>query len=298
VLVWESTPTDMRLTTNRHDRDSAGLLYVYPVVSRRAGGLSVGINLNPNNACNWRCIYCQVPGLVYGMAPTIDLPRLEAELRGFMDDLLRGDYMSKHVPEGSRVLKDVAFSGNGEPTSSKQFAEAVDIVGRALEAFDLLGKIQLVLITNGSLVHQPHVQRGLAAMKELGGVVWFKLDSATDAGQAHLNGAKLGVERVRANLEIAARACPTWIQTIMLGWSRDGATHAGGLPTPTETEAYLEFLRDLVRREVPVRGVLLYGLARTSHQPEASELSPLPREWMASFAARIESTGLGVRLCE
>ncbi|MCZ7653212.1 MAG: hypothetical protein M5R42_01445 [Rhodocyclaceae bacterium] len=36
--------------TDPHSRDSAGLTYVYPVVSRRAGGVSIGINPNPNNA--------------------------------------------------------------------------------------------------------------------------------------------------------------------------------------------------------------------------------------------------------
>ncbi len=62
------------LSTTDHSRDGAGLSYVYPVVSRRAGGVSVGINLNTNNACNWRCIYCQVPDLVRGAAPPVDLP--------------------------------------------------------------------------------------------------------------------------------------------------------------------------------------------------------------------------------
>jgi len=71
------------LSTTNHGRDDAALRYVYPVVSRRAGGVSVGINLNPNNACNWRCIYCQVPDLTRGAAPAIDLTILEAELRGF-----------------------------------------------------------------------------------------------------------------------------------------------------------------------------------------------------------------------
>ena len=58
-----------RLTVTDHSRDSAGMTYVYPVVSRRAGGVSVGINLNPNNACNWACVYCQVPDLARGTAP-------------------------------------------------------------------------------------------------------------------------------------------------------------------------------------------------------------------------------------
>ena len=61
------------LTIEDHRRDSAGMRYVYPVVSRRAGGVSVGINLNVNNACNWACVYCQVDNLTRGGPPPIDL---------------------------------------------------------------------------------------------------------------------------------------------------------------------------------------------------------------------------------
>jgi wyosine [tRNA(Phe)-imidazoG37] synthetase (radical SAM superfamily) len=53
------------LTVDDHNRDISGMKYIYPVVSRRAGGVSIGINLNVNNACNWRCVYCQVPNLMY-----------------------------------------------------------------------------------------------------------------------------------------------------------------------------------------------------------------------------------------
>ena len=90
------------LTIEDHRRDSAGLLYVYPVVSRRAGGVSVGINLNVNNACNWACVYCQVDNLSRGGPPPIDLGRLESELAGFLDDLLHGDFLMLEGPDGSR----------------------------------------------------------------------------------------------------------------------------------------------------------------------------------------------------
>ena len=82
-----------KLTVRDHDRDAAQMTYVYPVVSRRAGGVSVGINLNPNNACNWRCIYCQVPDLQRGAAPEIDLKLLDAELMALLTDILHGDFM-------------------------------------------------------------------------------------------------------------------------------------------------------------------------------------------------------------
>ena len=110
-----------RLNTTDHSRDSAGLTYVYPVISRRAGGVSIGINLNPNNACNWRCVYCQVPDLKRGSAPRIDLNTLERELRSFLHELVDGDFMQKHVPPEVRKIHDIAISGNGEPTSAKEF---------------------------------------------------------------------------------------------------------------------------------------------------------------------------------
>jgi wyosine [tRNA(Phe)-imidazoG37] synthetase (radical SAM superfamily) len=53
---------------------------VYPVWSRRAQGISIGINLHPNRCCNWRCIYCQAPGLKRGRSPTISIEKLEQEL--------------------------------------------------------------------------------------------------------------------------------------------------------------------------------------------------------------------------
>jgi wyosine [tRNA(Phe)-imidazoG37] synthetase (radical SAM superfamily) len=279
----------MRLSTKDHDRDSAGLLYVYPVVSRRAGGVSVGINLNPNNACNWRCIYCQVPDLVSGMAPPIDVARVESELDGFLDALLHRGWMEEHVPQGARTLKDIAFSGNGEPTSSRQLPEVVAAVGRVLAKHALAGSVPVVLITNGSLVQKPHVQTALAALRELGGVVWFKLDSATDAGMRRLNDAKTGAERARRDLEACARICPTWIQTLALALD-------GEPPSEEEIEAYLALVRSLVRDGVPVRGVLLYGLARPSHQPEAPRLSALPLPWLEAFAERIRAAGLEVRV--
>ncbi|HMR77472.1 MAG TPA: hypothetical protein PKD61_20330, partial [Polyangiaceae bacterium] len=85
-----------------HDRNSVELTYVYPVVSRRAGGVSIGVNLNPNNACNWRCVYCQVPNLTRGNGPQLDLGLLERELNGLLEDIQHGDFMQRRVPEGAR----------------------------------------------------------------------------------------------------------------------------------------------------------------------------------------------------
>ena len=127
------------LSTKDHSRDSAGLTYVYPVISRRSGGLSIGINLNPNNACNWRCVYCQVPNLARGAAPDIDEKRLGDELRGLLNEILTGDFYHRfQIPAEQRVIKDVAISGNGEPTSCKTFDRIVEAIG-AIRRPGLLG---------------------------------------------------------------------------------------------------------------------------------------------------------------
>ncbi len=279
----------MRLSTERHDREGFGYRYVYPVVARRSRGLSIGINLLTNNACNWRCIYCQVEGLVRGPAPDVDPAQIETELSDLLQQVVRGSWLEDNVPEGSRRLNDIAFSGNGEPTSSPCFAEVVEVVGSVLEGFGLSGKVKIVVITNGSLVHKPEVQAALERLRELGGEVWFKLDSATRAGRLALNDASISDERVETNLELCARACPTRVQTIALAID-------GEPPGEAELEAYLALLARAKAKAVPLVDVLLYGLERTSYQPEAPRLSKLPRAWLDAFARRIERVGFPVRV--
>lgn len=278
-----------QLTPINHDRDSAGMTYVYPVVSRRAGGVSVGVNLNPNNACNWACVYCQVPDLTRGTAPDIDLAQLEAELRAMLTDILRGDFMQTRVPEGVRRLNDIALSGNGEPTSAKAFPQIVELIGRVMADFGLTGKIKLVLITNGSLADRPRVQDGLRKMAALNGEVWFKFDSATASGMRGINQTRIAPEKQFERLAAAAHLCPTWLQTCV--FALDGAP-----PSDTEQAAYLAAVARLRQQRIPVQGVLLYGLARPSMQPQASRLTALPAAWLEAFAEKIREAGLPVKV--
>lgn len=275
--------TTGNLTVTDHDRNSAGMTYVYPVVSRRAGGVSVGINLNTNNACNWRCIYCQVPDLKRGGPLPVDMEKLAAELRAFLHDLVHGDFMQQHVPEDMRRINDIALSGNGEPTSAPEFERVIELIGGLMEEFGLLGKIKLVLITNGSLMQRDYVQRGLEKMAQLNGEVWFKLDSATPEGMRRINSTRTTLARVSKNLSTAAKLCPTWLQTCTF-------TLDGKAPAEDERNAYLNFLSGL--KAVPLKGVLLYGLARPSLQPEATRLAALPCDWLKAFAAEISALGL------
>ncbi|HEX7454499.1 MAG TPA: radical SAM protein, partial [Gallionella sp.] len=229
-----------------HDRNSAELRYVYPVVSRRAGGVSVGINLNPNNACNWRCIYCQVPDLARGTAPPVDMLLLDAELRGFLTELLHGDFMQSRVPEGARRINDIALSGNGEPTSAAEFSQVIALIARVRSELALPENVKTVLITNGSLLHRADVQQGLRDMSKIHGEVWFKLDRASSAGMLRINDTHARISQVRDNLIAAISACPTWLQTCW--FALDGEP-----PSAQDEDDYLEFVAGLLRDGHPLQ---------------------------------------------
>jgi len=276
------------LTTENHDRDLRGYKYVYPVVSRRAGGLSVGINLNTNNACNWRCIYCQVPNLVRGAPLPVSLPDLKFELTSFLQKILVGNYLSEEIPEEMRRLNDIAFSGNGEPTSSPNFSDVVELVAQARSDLSVDASVKTVLITNGSLIHQKDVQLGIRRIKTITGEVWFKVDSVTKEGVARINDSPFSLRKTSSNLETVASLCDTWIQTCVFDF--DGLP-----PSEHEQNSYLKFLRD-VALNANVRGVLLYGVARKSYQPEAPRISRLDLSWLESFSKKILNLGLAVKI--
>jgi len=275
-----------RLTTRDHSRAAAGMTYVYPVRSRRAAGVSIGINLNPNNACNWRCVYCQVPGLRRGSAPRIDLARLDAELRAFLAGLA-GPPSAGAQARGLESVVDIAISGNGEPTSAREFADVAALICRIIAEFGLAPGVRPRVITNGSLVGRAHVDDGLRRLAACGGEAWFKVDAGSAEGFARINDVLLAPRQVARRLRRCAELIPTWVQTC--AFAMDGAG-----PTDGEIEAYLDLLRQA--DAALLQGVLLYGLARPSLQAEARRLSPLPEAELDRIAGKIRQIGLTVRV--
>lgn len=281
------------LTPEDHNRDVSGLTYIYPVVSRRAGGVSIGINLNVNNACNWRCVYCQVPNLKRGTPDKIDLVLLEKELRGFLNQLLHGDFMERYVAEGDRHLKDIAFSGNGEPTSAKEFPQVITLVEKVLNDFKLLDDehpiikdqpIKVRLITNGSLMDKDNVLNSVRHLAKVHGEVWFKVDGGTPEDVARVNDVNINIASVIKRLKACAAACPTFVQTCMFGLD-------GKPPSESHISAYIQLLAEV---KDDIKGVHLYGLARPSYQEEAPRLSRLPAESLEKIADKIRALGLTV----
>jgi len=265
------------LSIHDHSRELSGLKYIYSVISRRAGGLSVGINLNVNNACNWQCIYCEIPNLTRGTPPPIELDVLENELRFFLHEIIHGDYMEKNVSIEDRHLKDIAFSGNGEPTSAEEFPEVILIVKKILQEFGLLHKIKIRLITNGSLMHQDSVLKSIELLKEINGEIWFKVDAATEETIKTINQVNLKPNQILERLLNTANICPTFVQTCI--FMIDGKS-----PDEKDIDAYIELINKAKKN---IKGVHLYGLARPSLQPRAKDLGRISEEELQSIAKKL-----------
>jgi len=260
------------------------MVYVYPVISRRAKGLSIGINLSVNNTCNWSCVYCQVPELSRGVPPPVDFEMLERELRSLLHEVTDGHFMEQNVPEEYRRLVDIAFSGNGEPTNSKDFPRAVECAFRVLQEFGLLDSVKVRLITNGSFMHRETTRQGITLIGQQNGEVWFKVDRCTEAGIKRVHRVRMNPEQVKKSLLVCCNHAPTWIQTCCFFYD-------GKAPDQHEVQAYLVFLEDVKDK---IKGVHLYGIARLSMRPEAKRLSLAPKDNVLKFAQLISSAGVKV----
>ena len=282
----EGRPTQPRriLTVTDHDRDFTGMRYVYPVISRRARGVSIGINLSPNNACNWRCIYCQVPNLERGASPTIDFPLFESELQQMTSAICSGTFLEQYAPPEARTLRDFALSGNGEPTSCPDFPLVVEHVGDVRARFGLANRVSIVLITNGSLVQRTSVKEGLRALAALDGEVWFKLDRGRDSDLAVANGTPISLDRHLAHLCQTSLLCRTRVQSCWF-------TTNGREPSGAEVDAYIAAVGNAVERGARIASIQLYTLARKPQLPEGAGLGPVSADWLSTLATRLTELG-------
>ena len=270
------------LSIHDHSRELSGLKYIYSVISRRAGGLSIGVNLNINNACNWQCIYCEIPNLTRGSPPPIELNVLEDELRFFLHEIIHGDYMEKNVAIEDRHLKDIAFSGNGEPTSAEEFPQVILIVKKILEEFNLLHKIKIRLITNGSLMHKESVLEGIQVLANMNGEVWFKVDAGLEENTKVINQVNIKPQQVIDRLKRCSEICPTFVQTCIF-------TIDNKEPNNKEIDAYIKLI-DSAKKSI--KGVHLYGIARPSMQPEAYRLGRVNINVLENIADQLHNNGI------
>lgn len=255
--------------------------YCYPVISRRSRGVSLGVDLNPDKICNFDCVYCEVDHTTPPRRKDVDVDQVVAEMTVLLDLVQSGElfevgHFASARPE-QRRLNDIAFSGNGEPTTAKAFPEIVARIADLKEARGL-SDVKLVLITNATRLQQPDAVRGIDRMMASHGEIWAKLDMGTEAGYRAINRSQVPFSRILDNLRFAGQRWPITIQTLLLSWQGQG-------PTEGDLEAYLEAIRGLRAEGAQIRGLQLYTVARPT--PEA-EARPLTATEMDHLAARVK----------
>jgi wyosine [tRNA(Phe)-imidazoG37] synthetase (radical SAM superfamily) len=266
-----------RLDFEDHRRDLASNRYVYAVVSRRARGLSIGVNLNPDKVCNFDCPYCQVDRTTPGASPRIDVAVLTSELSELLARV-RGDLWADppfdSVDPALRRVADIAFAGDGEPTTPPEFPAAARA---ARETRDRLAPgVPLRLLTNATLFHKPKVHAGLAAFDEL----WCKLDAGSERYFQLVDGTRLPFRRILDNLLLVARERPIVIQAMLLAIDGRG-------PDAAEIAAWVGRMREVVEGGGRIDHVQVYTVARKPADPRFGPLEPARLDEIAAAARAV-----------
>ncbi|MCA9251938.1 MAG: radical SAM protein [Phycisphaerales bacterium] len=252
-----------------HPRDWRDNHYVYPVISRRSRGLSIGVNLNPDRACNFDCIYCQVDRTLPVTVRDVDIDRLKSEIDDMLLRATDGSIFDHtgfgSVPAELRRVNDVAFSGDGEPTTCPEFAAAVETVANGLRIFEL-ADVKIVLITDACYLKRENVKRGLAMMDESNGEIWAKLDAGTEAYYKLVNRPNHTLDHVIDNIIDAARVRPICIQSLFLRIDGRG-------PDEAEIKAYCERLNHIVGEGGQIKEVQVYTVSRGPAETYVTALS-------------------------
>jgi len=230
----------------QHPRHWENFKYVYPVLSRRSHGISIGINVNPDKICNFDCIYCQVDRTTPATVMKFDLAVAEEELRA----MLATDF-SEHPPfdavsKDKLRINDIALSGDAEPTTLKNFSSTIEMIARVKPA-----GVKIVLITDAGGLDRPDVKRGLEIMDAHDGEVWAKLDAGTEEYYRLINRTKIPFAKILRNIKLTAKARPVVIQSLFL-------KVRGAGPTAEEIGEYCRRLRDIGN----IKLVQVYTLAR------------------------------------
>jgi histidinol dehydrogenase len=239
----------MNIDPIENHRSREGGAMVYPVYSRRSKGLSLGINLFPDvKVCTFDCPYCEVFPFKTDIRFSVD-PMAEA-LRGCIAE----------ARAHSEEVRDICFSGNGEPTISPHFPAA--LLAAAQIRNETAPSAALVLITNGTGLLNDQtfdLLRRAAGREPVGSMalkLWLKLDAGTEDWYGRMDRSAIPFDRLIAAIKSFAARAPFTLQTMICAINEE--------PPPAEEAAAWERLVLELAAPGHLTGVQIYGKARPS----------------------------------
>ena len=248
--------------------------------------MSIGVNLNPDKVCNFDCIYCQVDRTSQSETRFVEMDALLEELRDVLQLVASGEIYEtekfRDTPPELRRLNDIAFSGDGEPTTYKNFDEIISACAEIKRQLGL-DQVKMVLITNASMFHRPHVQRGLEILDANQGEVWAKLDAGTDEYYQLIERTPIPFRQILDNITEAAKIRPLVIQALFMRVAGEG-------PSAEEQEAFCQRLREIVASGGELSLVQVYTVARPPAESFVSSLTDVEVDAIAELVR--SQTGL------
>ncbi|MDR2543715.1 MAG: hypothetical protein LBC80_09765, partial [Treponema sp.] len=174
-------------------------------------------------------------------------------------------------------IKDICFSGNGEPTLSPVFGSALKLAENIRT--QMAPAAQLVIITNGTGLLQQQVFSLLTKTAQAAEAncldIWLKLDAGTSDWYQKMNRCITPFEEHITKIKEFTSCTSVTIQTML-------CTINGELPPESEVQAWETLVNQLAASSPGIRKVQLYGKARSA--PEDPLASQAPAEYLESRA--------------
>jgi wyosine [tRNA(Phe)-imidazoG37] synthetase (radical SAM superfamily) len=270
-------------------RDFLDSRFVYAVITPRANGLSLGVNMNPDQKCNFDCVYCEVERQARLRHRSLDVEAMREEFQRALTLVHSGRLRERpayaKLPAELLKLRHVTLSGDGEPTLCPQCTEAVAAVvhTRARSQFPFF---KIVLVTNATGLDLAPVQQGLDMLRRED-EIWAKLDAGTQEDMDRVNRPEVSLSKVMGNLLLLGQRRPIVIQSLF-------PLLNGVEPTEEAIQAYAQKLQELKAGGAMIASVQIYSATRPKHNPACDHL---PLKALSRIARTVRAmTGLRVEV--
>lgn len=264
----------VKLDVSSHPRLSEYDRHVYPVVSRRAKGLSLGVNLNLDRKCNFSCVYCQVDRTVPLPKMQLTPSQINEELELFLTELVANGGLYQGHP-----LKDICIAGDGEPTIVKALPEVIRNIIKIKAKFGL-SDCKIVLLTNGTRTNRQDLMEVFPEFFKNNGEIWFKLDAWNQESLEKINRSNVPFKKILENLIEVGKQFPIVLQSCLFNWEKQPITSS-------YYSSYLESIQSLLDKEVQLSLIQLYTLAR---KPAELEARPWSDDVMRELGKKLRET--------